>query len=79
MTWSVMLACLSGDPPPPLPDVPGQVHACADAPLEPEMLEGITDPTELALCAGISRQAAHERLKARDITHSEGTTWTETD
>lgn len=63
--WTLTLAGLRGEPWPRPPELPGTVHLCRDAPLPPELLADITDPIELALCAGISRQAAHARLKAR--------------
>jgi len=54
--WHLTLAGLRGLPWPPLPELQGVVHVCRDAPLS---------AAELALCAGISKQAAHQRLKAR--------------
>ncbi len=70
--WAFTLALLLGDPLPPLPALPGRVHACRDAPLDPAELEGITSPTELGLLLGITKQAAAARLKARNTT-TEGT------
>jgi len=53
---------------PALPAVPGRVIVARDAPLTDEELAAITNPTELALCAGISRQAAHQRLQRQAET-----------
>lgn len=61
--WSLTLAGLLGQPWPMPPELPGRVIQCRDAPLTSAELAAITDPTELALCAGISRQAAHQRLQ----------------
>lgn len=66
--WPLTVAALLGEPWPPLPELPGTVHQCRDAPLTDEELAEITSPTELALCAGISRQAAHQRLQRQAET-----------
>ena len=68
--WTLTVAALLGEPWPMPPNLPGVVHQCHDAPLTAAELAGITSPTELALCAGISVQAAHQRLKARRASKS---------
>lgn len=50
---------------PPAPPLPGWRHVIADAPLTDDEVADVTSPTELALLLGISRQAAHQRLKRR--------------
>jgi hypothetical protein len=67
--WTLTLAGLRGEPWPMPGDLPGVVHACRDAPLPEAELDQIEDPKELALCAGITRQAAHMRLQQRKATH----------
>jgi len=70
--WRLTLAGLRGEPWPMPPELPGVVHVCRDAPLTTAELASITSPTELALCAGISRQAAHQRLQRQAETeHTE--------
>ncbi len=63
--WALTLAALRGDLWPALPELPGQVHRCHDAPLAEADLADITRPSELALVLGISRQAASQRLRPR--------------
>lgn len=64
--WTLTVAALLGEPWPALPDLPGRRHACPDRGLTDDEMAGIESPTELALIAGISRQAAHQRIqKAR--------------
>ncbi|MBL8340035.1 MAG: hypothetical protein JNL30_01105 [Rubrivivax sp.] len=64
-TWPLMVAALAGRPLPTLPELPGRVHVMRDEPLTEADLAQITDLTELALCAGITRQAAWARLQKR--------------
>lgn len=66
--FDLTVAWLLGLPWPPLPPLPGVLHQCRDAPLSADELAAITSPTELALCAGISRQAAHQRLQRQAET-----------
>lgn len=68
--WRAMLCALLGEPLPPPPALPGRVHVAHDEPLPAAELAAIDNPTELALCAGITRQAAAQRLQARrkDLT-----------
>jgi hypothetical protein len=65
--WTLTLMGLRGEPWPKPADLPGVVHACRDE------LDQITDPKELALCAGISKPAAHMRLQQRAAAAQEGT------
>jgi hypothetical protein len=65
--WTLTLAGLLGEPWPPLPALPGRVHRTTDAPMTDAELAGISSPTELALILGISRQAAHARLKKAQL------------
>lgn len=63
--WNLTLAALLGEPLPALPAIRGQRHHCTDAPLSAQELEDIEGPSELALVAGISRQAAQVRITRR--------------
>jgi hypothetical protein len=63
--WQLTLAGLLGEPWPMPPDLPGVVHACRDEPLPEAELDQIEDPKELALCAGITKLAAEQRLQQR--------------
>ncbi len=77
--WAVTLACLQRVPLPVLPALPGRVHRIQDAPLTDADLAGITSPTELALVAGITRQAAVQRLQRQaELRAAEDTTTTTT-
>lgn len=67
--WHLMLAALQGKPWPALPPLPGRRHACTDAPISEDELQGVTSPTELALLLGITRQAAVQRLKRQAERH----------
>lgn len=66
--WALTLAGLLGQPWPALPALPGRLFECHDEPMTPDELAAITDPIELARCAGITRQAAHQRLQQRAAT-----------
>lgn len=63
--WALTVAALQGQPWPELPPLPGRLHVAHDEPLPDDELAGIDNPTELALCAGITRQAAYQRLQKR--------------
>jgi hypothetical protein len=63
--WTLTLAGLRGEAWPPLPDLPGRLIVCGDAPLSADELDAIDSPTELALAAGITRQAAAQRIAKR--------------
>ncbi len=66
--WSAMVDYLEGIPVTlPLDDLPGRRFECVDAPMPADELDAITDPTELALCAGISRKAAEQRISTRAV------------
>jgi len=54
---------ITGQPTPPLPEIPGRVHIARDEPIAPEYLAGVTSCTELGLLLGCSKQAAAQRLK----------------
>lgn len=60
----VMALQLTGEAPPPPAGTPGRVIRSRDEPIAPEFLVGITSSTELVLVLGISRQLAHQRMKA---------------
>lgn len=61
--WTLMVDAMAGEPPMPLPNLPGRVHRSADRQLTPDELAGVTSPSELALLLGCSRQAASVRLR----------------
>ena len=61
--FTLTVQALLGQPWPMPPKLPGVVYQCRDEPLTAEELADITSATELALCAGISRQAAQQRLQ----------------
>lgn len=55
-------------------NLPGAVHHCHDAILTAAELADITDPSELALCAGISKPcAAAAQRHTRATTKQEST------
>jgi hypothetical protein len=63
-----MVKFLLGEAAARLPDLPGRMHIMVDEPLPAAELDAIEDPSELALLAGISRQAAHQRLRRQEKT-----------
>lgn len=63
--WALLLLGLQGQPWPELPPLPGRLIVARDEPLPDDELAGIDNPNELAPCAGITRQAAHQRLQKR--------------
>lgn len=66
--WAVMLLALAGEPPPPLPAIPGRRITARDEPLSDAELAGVTSPTELALLLGIPMRKAQERLRGHPFT-----------
>lgn len=70
--WHLLLLSLQGLPAPLPPDLPGRRIEARDEPMSEAELSQIDDPRELALCAGITRQAAHQRLQARATTAPKG-------
>lgn len=63
--WTDMLDRLAGHPVPPLPGPAGRVIVAADEPLDPDTLHDVTDPVELRLLLGVSRQRAHQLIQQR--------------
>lgn len=63
--WALLLLTLQGQPWPELPALPGRLIVARDEPLPDDELADIDNPSELALCAGITRQAARQRLQKR--------------